>query len=208
MLLVAGEDLIAAAELETADHLCHTLGGAGGERDVGGLGAEHGRVGAAQRCGQLGAAFEVRHRAPARASSRSSSRAAACTARAGSGPSVPALRYATLESTGNCARNPDRLTNRENTRMASAARAASHVGAVDPSTASSVEMARFMSWAGARRGRAFADYDELWRWSVDELEDFWASVWEFCGVRASAPYERACSALARCPARAGSRAPS
>ena len=52
----------------------------------------------------------------------------------------------------------------------------------------SVEMARFMSWAGARRGRAFADYDELWRWSVDELEDFWASVWEFCGVRASAPY--------------------
>ena len=51
-----------------------------------------------------------------------------------------------------------------------------------------VEMARFMSWAAARRGRAFASYDELWRWSVDELEDFWASVWEFCGVRASNPY--------------------
>ena len=54
----------------------------------------------------------------------------------------------------------------------------------------SVEMARFMSWAAARRGRAFASYDELWQWSVDELEDFWASVWEFCGVRASKPYER------------------
>jgi len=54
----------------------------------------------------------------------------------------------------------------------------------------SVEMARFMSWAAARRGQAFAGYDELWRWSVDELEDFWASVWEFCGVRASKPYER------------------
>jgi acetoacetyl-CoA synthetase len=51
-----------------------------------------------------------------------------------------------------------------------------------------VEMARFMSWAAARRGRAFAGYDELWRWSVDELEGFWASVWEFCGVRASKPY--------------------
>jgi acetoacetyl-CoA synthetase len=51
-----------------------------------------------------------------------------------------------------------------------------------------VEMARFMSWAAARRGRAFAGYDELWQWSVDELEDFWASVWEFCGVRASKPY--------------------
>jgi acetoacetyl-CoA synthetase len=52
------------------------------------------------------------------------------------------------------------------------------------------EMARFMRWAGARRGRAFADYDELWRWSVDQLEDFWADVWEFCGVRASTPYQR------------------
>jgi acetoacetyl-CoA synthetase len=52
------------------------------------------------------------------------------------------------------------------------------------------EMARFMRWAGARHGRAFADYDELWRWSVDQLEDFWADVWEFCGVRASTPYQR------------------
>jgi acetoacetyl-CoA synthetase len=53
-----------------------------------------------------------------------------------------------------------------------------------------VEMARFMDWAGERRDRPFADYEELWRWSVDELEDFWASIWEFCGVRASKPYER------------------
>jgi acetoacetyl-CoA synthetase len=37
-----------------------------------------------------------------------------------------------------------------------------------------VEMARFMRWAGERRGAPFADYDELWRWSVDELEQFWA----------------------------------
>ena len=28
-------------------------------------------------------------------------------------------------------------------------------------------MWRFMRWAGERRGRPFADYDELWRWSVD-----------------------------------------
>jgi acetoacetyl-CoA synthetase len=51
-------------------------------------------------------------------------------------------------------------------------------------------MKRFMDWAGARRGRPFADYDELWRWSVDDLEGFWAGIWEFCGVRASTPYER------------------
>ncbi len=52
------------------------------------------------------------------------------------------------------------------------------------------EMTRFMRFAGERRGRPFADYDELWRWSVAELEDFWACIWELCGVRASKPYER------------------
>jgi acetoacetyl-CoA synthetase len=51
-------------------------------------------------------------------------------------------------------------------------------------------MTRFMRWAGERHGRSFADYEELWRWSVDELEDFWACLWEFCGVRASEPYEQ------------------
>jgi acetoacetyl-CoA synthetase len=51
-------------------------------------------------------------------------------------------------------------------------------------------MKRFMDWAGARRGRPFADYGELWQWSVDDLEGFWAGIWEFCGVRASKPYER------------------
>jgi acetoacetyl-CoA synthetase len=52
------------------------------------------------------------------------------------------------------------------------------------------ELARFMRWAGERHDRTFADYGELWQWSVDQLEDFWADIWEFCGVRASKPYER------------------
>jgi acetoacetyl-CoA synthetase len=52
------------------------------------------------------------------------------------------------------------------------------------------ELARFMRFASERHGRTFSDYEELWRWSVDELEDFWADIWEFCGVRASKRYER------------------
>ena len=59
-----------------------------------------------------------------------------------------------------------------------------------PEHLAGAEMTRFMAWAGERRGRAFADYAELWRWSVEEVEDFWAAIWEFCGVRASKPYER------------------
>ena len=52
------------------------------------------------------------------------------------------------------------------------------------------ELTAFMRWAGARHGRDFGSYPELWDWSVAELEDFWADIWEFCGVRASHPYER------------------
>ena len=55
------------------------------------------------------------------------------------------------------------------------------------------EMTRFMRFAGERRGASFADYDELWRWSVAEVEEFWAGIWEFCGVRASKPYARVLS---------------
>jgi acetoacetyl-CoA synthetase len=51
-------------------------------------------------------------------------------------------------------------------------------------------MTAFMEWAGKRHGREFAGYGELWEWSVGELEEFWGDIWEYCGVRASAPYER------------------
>jgi len=34
------------------------------------------------------------------------------------------------------------------------------------------------------------DYTALWHWSVEELEDFWETIWEAFEVRASAPYER------------------
>ena len=51
-------------------------------------------------------------------------------------------------------------------------------------------MTAFMRWAGERHARDFGDYDELRRWSLQELETFWADIWEFCGVRASRPYEQ------------------
>ena len=48
----------------------------------------------------------------------------------------------------------------------------------------------YMDWAAQRQGRPFDDYDQLWQWSVTDLEGFWASVWEYGGVRASVPYQR------------------
>jgi acetoacetyl-CoA synthetase len=52
------------------------------------------------------------------------------------------------------------------------------------------EMTRFIRYLGERDERELRSYEELWRWSVDELEQFWASVWDFCGVQSSRPYER------------------
>jgi acetoacetyl-CoA synthetase len=43
---------------------------------------------------------------------------------------------------------------------------------------------RFAAFAAERTGRTFADYDALWRWSVDDVAGFWALVWEFFDVRA------------------------
>ncbi len=54
-------------------------------------------------------------------------------------------------------------------------------------------MTRFMHWVGEREGRELEEYEQLRQWSVQELERFWAAIWEFCGVRASRPYERVLS---------------
>jgi acetoacetyl-CoA synthetase len=51
-----------------------------------------------------------------------------------------------------------------------------------PSDPESTELARFM------RARGFDDYHALWRWSVEDLDGFWAALWDWFEVDAS--YER------------------
>ena len=51
-------------------------------------------------------------------------------------------------------------------------------------------LTRYMCWLAAERGVEAAGYDALWQWSVDELEDFWRSIWDYFDVRADRPYER------------------
>jgi acetoacetyl-CoA synthetase len=54
----------------------------------------------------------------------------------------------------------------------------------------STQIGRFMEFAEQRSGRRFDGYDALWRWSVEDLEGFWAAIWEFFELRAHAPFER------------------
>jgi len=62
----------------------------------------------------------------------------------------------------------------------------------DEITAANVS--RFARWL-TRNGRArmTGDYLELWRWSVDRLEEFWLAAWDYFGVRSATPYERVLS---------------
>ncbi|WP_407407517.1 acetoacetate--CoA ligase [Peribacillus sp.] len=51
-------------------------------------------------------------------------------------------------------------------------------------------LTHYANWLKEKKGLEFQDYQQLWKWSVDELEEFWASVWEFCEVIATRPYDR------------------
>jgi acetoacetyl-CoA synthetase len=48
----------------------------------------------------------------------------------------------------------------------------------------------FADWLAAERGLRFADYDALWRWSVDDLEAFWAAIWDYFTIPSATPRGR------------------
>jgi len=51
-------------------------------------------------------------------------------------------------------------------------------------------LTRYMGWLKDKRGLDFTSYDALWSWSVTDLEGFWASVWDFFGVKSHTPYSQ------------------
>ena len=44
-------------------------------------------------------------------------------------------------------------------------------------------LTRFARWLSDERGLSFGSYEELWRWSVDSLDEFWAAVVAYFDVR-------------------------
>ncbi len=51
-------------------------------------------------------------------------------------------------------------------------------------------MKRYMDWLFIKKGLYFRDYDDLWDWSVTDLEDFWESIWQFFDVQSHTPYKQ------------------
>jgi acetoacetyl-CoA synthetase len=46
----------------------------------------------------------------------------------------------------------------------------------------------YMQWLAREKDLHFQTREELWRWSVTQLEDFWASLWTYFEIQASKPY--------------------
>jgi acetoacetyl-CoA synthetase len=42
----------------------------------------------------------------------------------------------------------------------------------------SSRLAHYQAWLGEHKGVRTTSYDELWRWSTDNLDGFWQSIWE------------------------------
>ena len=58
-------------------------------------------------------------------------------------------------------------------------------------------LGRYMDRLAAERGLSFAGYEDLWRWSVDDLDGFWRSVWDHFGLRSATPVSEALPADGR-----------
>ncbi len=54
----------------------------------------------------------------------------------------------------------------------------------DPTTVAASAIQRFTERAAERSGRNLTGYHDLWLWSVEDLEAFWASIWTFFDVQA------------------------
>jgi acetoacetyl-CoA synthetase len=56
-------------------------------------------------------------------------------------------------------------------------------------------VAKYIAWLKDKNIVDCANYDELWQWSTTEIEDFWASIWEYFEVISDTSYTEVVSSL-------------
>jgi acetoacetyl-CoA synthetase len=53
------------------------------------------------------------------------------------------------------------------------------------------QMRLYQNWLRDHRGVQFATYNDLWQWSVSDLDAFWRSIWDYHDIQSPTPYVRA-----------------
>lgn len=54
----------------------------------------------------------------------------------------------------------------------------------------SSQMWQFMKNVSKKYGTDFDTYDQLLRWSTDNVADFWSEAWHHVGIKASKPFDK------------------
>jgi acetoacetyl-CoA synthetase len=57
-----------------------------------------------------------------------------------------------------------------------------------PDARSTSRIGAYMDWLASTKGLSFTNYQELWQWSVDDLDGFWGSVWEYFELHSDTPF--------------------
>src|SRR5580704_7801821 len=65
-----------------------------------------------------------------------------------------------------------------------------------PERVKTARMTAYMEWLERRLDHRFEDYAGLHSWSVNELDAFWRSIWDFFEIRSSGSFERALGSTA------------
>jgi len=60
-------------------------------------------------------------------------------------------------------------------------------------------MHRFMQFINSKHNQKFTQYTPLYAWSVRNISDFWASLWEFADIVHSKPYDQVVDDLGKMP---------
>jgi len=56
----------------------------------------------------------------------------------------------------------------------------------------STRMAEFKRVVNQKYGLKLKNYDDLYKWSIDDIGSFWGEVWDFTGITASKHYDEVC----------------
>ncbi|MEW6276935.1 MAG: acetyl-coenzyme A synthetase N-terminal domain-containing protein, partial [Bacillota bacterium] len=58
---------------------------------------------------------------------------------------------------------------------------------------------RFINLVNNKYGLEIKSYPQLYSWSIENIPDFWTTMWEFAGIKASRGYDRAVDDLTKFP---------
>ena len=50
------------------------------------------------------------------------------------------------------------------------------------------QIRRYQDWLAQHRNLRFAHYDDLWRWTVTDLDAFWQSIWDYFQIQSPTPH--------------------